>query len=70
MEEDGSHSKDKEICSLFVGMSNDNISTIDIYLWYFFSNSWIMVFYIHHLLLEYHSNFIGMQKFQRKIDIL
>lgn len=34
MEEDGIHSKDKEIFSSFVGMSNDNICTI--YLWVLF----------------------------------
>ena len=36
MEEDGIHSEDKEICSSFAGMPNDNICTIFIYLVLFF----------------------------------
>ena len=36
MEEDVSYSEDKEICSSFAGMPNDNICTIFIYLVLFF----------------------------------
>ena len=48
MEEDGIHSKDKEIFSSFVGMSNDNICTI--YLWVLFQivGLWCWFIYIIH----------------------